>query len=155
MKLCVFEEPHRFVLEIPEQPQLVHEVWIEGETARQHELQKPTLAEGKNTLASYLRLPEHNDLSVSRAIGVWNACYDADQRMRERDRAARRGPCCRVCSLRRCEYRQSLIERRRHDGFWINSVEVVSSRRNTRIARKRKIECVYEHVRTGFAYSRP
>ncbi len=60
-------------------------------------------------------------------------------------------PQCRVGSLRCGEYRQCLIERRRHDSFRIDSIEVVSTRRNTGIARQRKIESVYEHVRTRFA----
>ncbi len=38
MQLCVPEEPHRFVLEISKQPELVHEVWIEREAAGQHQL---------------------------------------------------------------------------------------------------------------------
>ena len=29
VQLCVLEEPHRLVFEIPEQPELIHEMWIE------------------------------------------------------------------------------------------------------------------------------
>ena len=68
MELRVFEEPHRFVLEVPEQSELVHEVWVEGEAAWQYQLQEPALAQGENTLARYPGTAEHNDLSVRRAI---------------------------------------------------------------------------------------
>jgi hypothetical protein len=68
VELRVFEKPHRFVLEIPDEPELVHEMWIESEARWQDELQKPALAEGENTLAGYRRTAEHNDLSISRAI---------------------------------------------------------------------------------------
>ena len=68
LELCVFKKPHRFVLKIPEQAQLVHEVWIEREAGRQHQLQKPALAQSENTLASYPGPAEHNDLSISGAI---------------------------------------------------------------------------------------
>ena len=72
LQLRVLEKPHRFVLKIPEQAQLVHEVWIEREAGRQDQLQKPALAQSKNTLTSYRRTAEHNDLSISSAISqVW------------------------------------------------------------------------------------
>ena len=64
MELRVFEKPHRFVLKIPEQVELVHEVWIEGEAGRQHQLQKPALAQSENTLASYSGPAKHNDLTI-------------------------------------------------------------------------------------------
>ena len=38
VKLCVPEEPHRFVLEISKQPKLIEEVWIEREAVWQNEL---------------------------------------------------------------------------------------------------------------------
>ena len=68
LELGVLEEPHRFVLEIPIQPELVHEVWIECEAAWQHELQKSALAQSENTLARYPRPAKYNDLSIRGAI---------------------------------------------------------------------------------------
>ena len=68
LQLCVFEEPHRFVVKIPKQPELVHEMRIEREAAWQYQLQKPALAQGKNCLARYLGPAEHNYLSISGAI---------------------------------------------------------------------------------------
>lgn len=68
LELRVFEEPHRFVLEVPKEPELVHEMWIEREARRQDQLQKPALAQSKNTLAGYRGTAEHDDLSISGAI---------------------------------------------------------------------------------------
>jgi hypothetical protein len=68
VELCVLEEPHRFVLEIPVQSELVHEVWVECEATGQHELQKSALAQSENTLARYPRPAEYNDLSISGAV---------------------------------------------------------------------------------------
>ena len=135
LELRVFEKPHRFVLEIPEQAELVHEVWIERKAGWQHQLQKPALAQSENTLTSYRGPAEHNDLSISRAIRVWDACYDTEERVREGNRAPRCCPQCRVGSLGCRKYSQCLIERRRHNNLRINSVEVVSTWRHTRIAR--------------------
>lgn len=68
LELRVFEKPHRFVIEISKQSELVHEMWIEREACRQDQLQKPALAQSKNTLAGYSGTTEHNDLSISGAI---------------------------------------------------------------------------------------
>jgi hypothetical protein len=81
LELCVPEKPHRLVFEIPVQPELVHEMWIECKAARQHELQKPALAQSKNALTCYLRPAEHNDLSISRPIRVWHTRNNAEERM--------------------------------------------------------------------------
>ena len=85
MELRVFEESHWFVLEVSKQPELVKEMRIECEAAGQHELYESALAQRKNTFASYPRLAEHDDLSVSRAIGIRNTRDDSEQRMRESD----------------------------------------------------------------------
>ena len=103
MKLRVFEEPHRFVLEVSIQPELIHEVWIEGEAQGQHQLQEPALAQSKNTLARDRGAAEDDDLSISRAIRIGDARDDAKQRMRERNRAPRCGPYGGIRSLRRGE----------------------------------------------------
>jgi len=68
LELCVSVKIHRLVLEIPEQLELVHEVWIEREAGRQYQPQKPALAESKNTLARDPRPAEHHDLPVGGAI---------------------------------------------------------------------------------------
>ena len=68
MQLRVLEKPHRFVLEIPEQSELVHEMRIEREAARQNQLEKSALTESEDRLARYPRPAEHDDLSIRRAI---------------------------------------------------------------------------------------
>jgi hypothetical protein len=85
LELCVSKEPHRFILEIPKQAELVHEMWIKREAAWQYQPQKPALTESKNTLARDVRPAEHNDLSIGSAIRVWNARYHTNNRMRERN----------------------------------------------------------------------
>ena len=135
MKLRVLKKPHRLVLEVSEQSKLVHEVWIEGETVWQHKLEKSALAERKDALPRYTRPPKDNDLPVSRAIRVRNRRDSADQRMRERNGAAQRRPRCRVNSLLFGNDRQCLIERCRHDNVRIDSIEIVSTRRNAGLSR--------------------